>query len=271
MAGLAIAEPAATYDGDPQLEDGFTRIANELIEAVMRQPWPGGHLRIVLALIRFTYGYNKKADTISYGQVAKATGLHRTHVIKAMGELVEARVIVKGAGGRCRPVVWSVNKHYLEWLPTSSTATTSSTCADSTATTSTSSTRATTTSSTQTTHQRQKDRKTEIGADAPPSPKLPRKSKTSAPPLHPALVAYQEEAHLHVTIAWRPQVIEAVGDDTENIAFWRQVVHGYMGTYANRANVKAMLEFYQRRQVPGTSGPSVKPARTTQGPGYMLS
>jgi len=156
----SISEPGAPYSGDPQIEDGYTRIANELLEAVVHLALPGGHLRIMFALIRRTYGFNKKADMISYGQLAMATGLHRSHVIRALAELVAAKIVTKGTAGVCRPVAWGINKHYLEWQPTSSTDATSSTQANSTDATRTSSTEATRTSSTQATHKRHKDRKT---------------------------------------------------------------------------------------------------------------
>lgn len=173
-----------SYKGDPQIEDGYTRIANELMEAVMRLPLPGGHIRMILALIRRTYGFNKKADRISYSQLATATGLHRTHVIRIMNELVEANIVIRGEGRPCQAVTWAVNKHYLQWKVSSSSEATSSTQANSTQATSstqanstqatrTSSTQATRTSSTQATHKRHKDNKDKDGADAPPSPKPP--------------------------------------------------------------------------------------------------
>lgn len=43
-----------------QLEDGFTRVANELLDAVMASGLSETEMCIVLAVWRKTYGFNKK-------------------------------------------------------------------------------------------------------------------------------------------------------------------------------------------------------------------
>lgn len=80
----------------PQLEDGYTRIANELFEAVTNAqtcPVTLRQMRVVLAVIRKTYGFNKKADRISDGQIAADTGLSRQNVNKAKRELIAMNVL----------------------------------------------------------------------------------------------------------------------------------------------------------------------------------
>ena len=59
----------------PQLEDGYVRIANELLEAIIRAPLSKRELMIVLAVVRKTYGYGKKTDDISLSQLAQMTGV----------------------------------------------------------------------------------------------------------------------------------------------------------------------------------------------------
>jgi hypothetical protein len=58
---------------------------------------------------------------------------------------------------------------------------------------------------------------------------------------HPAIKAYRAEAHLHVPITWRDEVI-AVVDDAER---WRLLVHEWIGYGWNKANIKGLLEAYQ--------------------------
>ncbi len=47
-------------NGSPQLEDGYTRIANELLEAIASAPMTLGQIRICLFLVRNTYGFGGK-------------------------------------------------------------------------------------------------------------------------------------------------------------------------------------------------------------------
>lgn len=49
----------------PQTEDGYIRIANELLDAILMFPFSKRQLKVVLALIRKIYGFNKKADDLA--------------------------------------------------------------------------------------------------------------------------------------------------------------------------------------------------------------
>ncbi|WP_084288457.1 replication protein [Desulfovermiculus halophilus] len=55
----------------PQCENGYTRLANELLEALARTRLAGQEYQAVLAIVRKTYGFGKKSDKISYGQLSK--------------------------------------------------------------------------------------------------------------------------------------------------------------------------------------------------------
>jgi len=103
--------------GNPQLEDGFTRIANELYEAILAAPLTAAELKVMLAIMRLTYGYNRKSDAISYSQIASMTGLQRRTVIRCMQRLKEANVLVHQSRGpgRGHSGVWGIQKHYGQW------------------------------------------------------------------------------------------------------------------------------------------------------------
>tara|TARA_B110000196_G_scaffold314021_1_gene321613 strand:- start:38 stop:1054 length:1017 start_codon:yes stop_codon:yes gene_type:complete len=53
------------------LNNGYTRIANELIEQLCRVDLSGRQFRVVNAIIRKTYGYQKKRDWITASQIAE--------------------------------------------------------------------------------------------------------------------------------------------------------------------------------------------------------
>lgn len=99
----------------PQTEDGYTKFANELLEAMVKTRIPGQELRIVLFIARKTYGYGRKQDQISYGQIAKATDIPRTRVIQHIKSLVSKMVLGSLNNGTRQPVTLWINKDYEKW------------------------------------------------------------------------------------------------------------------------------------------------------------
>ncbi|EKM0880265.1 replication protein [Escherichia coli] len=70
------------------LDDGYTRFANELLEAIASADLTARQLKVMLAYVRKTYGFNKKTDRIADEQIAQLTGLSRQNVNKAKKELI---------------------------------------------------------------------------------------------------------------------------------------------------------------------------------------
>ena len=99
----------------PQLEEGHTQISNELLEAITAHPFKQSTLRVLLALIRKTYGFNKKEDDLSASQLGALLGdMKRQHITTALNELAGMRVIHKRPG-KYGSIV-GVNKDYSQWL-----------------------------------------------------------------------------------------------------------------------------------------------------------
>jgi phage replication O-like protein O len=101
----------------PQLEDGYTRIANELFDAIIRTRLPGQELRIMLAIIRMTYGFGKKQDQISYGQLSKITKIPRRKVIEHVKNLVSKKALGSAHHGTRQPLTFWINKDFEQWEP----------------------------------------------------------------------------------------------------------------------------------------------------------
>jgi len=80
---------------NPQTENGFTKIANEVLEQLVNTPLLGAEFQVLLFIIRKTYGYNKKQDRISFTQFEKATGISRQTINKTIKNLVTKGMIVK--------------------------------------------------------------------------------------------------------------------------------------------------------------------------------
>ncbi|RKY58914.1 MAG: hypothetical protein DRP95_05520 [Candidatus Latescibacterota bacterium] len=98
-------------EDNPQLEDGYTRVANELLEAIIAFPFTNRQLKMVLALIRLTYGYNQKVARVSKSYLARITGLHLPHVGQTLRELERMNVLITRDGKM------GINKRYGTWVP----------------------------------------------------------------------------------------------------------------------------------------------------------
>lgn len=97
----------------PQLEKGHTRIANELLEAIIAYPFNATELKIILVIIRKTYGWKKKTSQISYGLLAKLTGIDKRYIRRSLNKLIQDKVILKETSKKSN--ILGLNKHYLNW------------------------------------------------------------------------------------------------------------------------------------------------------------
>ena len=80
---------------NPQKENGFTPIANEILEQLVRVSLLGSEYQVLFFIIRKTYGYHKKRDTISLTQFESGTGLSRPTVVKTLKNLMTRNMVVK--------------------------------------------------------------------------------------------------------------------------------------------------------------------------------
>ncbi len=105
---------------NPQVEDGYTKIANELLEALIRLMPGNTESRIMLAVIRKTYGWCKKEDCISINQLADMTCKSRRMAIYAVQNLEAKKMLNvrrnKGRGHINEINKISLNKNYSEWV-----------------------------------------------------------------------------------------------------------------------------------------------------------
>lgn len=84
--------------GSPQLEDGFIRIANELLEAILAFGFTYREVLVLLTIIRKTYGFGKKTDDISASQIGDMCKIARPHVTSTLNALAQRNVISKRIG-----------------------------------------------------------------------------------------------------------------------------------------------------------------------------
>ena len=109
----------------PQKENGYTAIANEIMEALARIRINGEARQMLDVIIRKTYGFNKKQDRISTSQFVEATGLPNYAIHKAryklfkMGliEVLPKKVTGITQKGNSQILTYSFQKDYTKWQP----------------------------------------------------------------------------------------------------------------------------------------------------------
>lgn len=91
------------------LDDGYTRLATMLLEEYAGANLNRRHYKVLLAVLRLTYGWNKKSDRMTDQQISDICKLPRQKVNEAKNELISMKIIVR-EGNRIGP-----NKNVSEW------------------------------------------------------------------------------------------------------------------------------------------------------------
>jgi phage replication O-like protein O len=94
---------------NPQLEDGYVRLARELLAALARTRIPGEPRQALDAIMLKTYGWQKTEDAISLSQLQALTKLERKYLCRALRFLEEHNFIIRKKGPITR---YAVNKIY---------------------------------------------------------------------------------------------------------------------------------------------------------------
>lgn len=93
-------------------DEGYTRIANKLLEAICRVEITARQMRVFLAIVRKTYGYQKKNDRLAAEQIISVMEYsgNATHIHADIRTLKERKLIVED-GKRIGP-----NSIISEWI-----------------------------------------------------------------------------------------------------------------------------------------------------------
>lgn len=95
---------------NPQIENGSTSVANELLEAVCRTSLSPHESRVFWAIVRKTYGWHKKVEKIRAMQLPLITNMEKPHISRTLKKLI-ARSIVTRTGNKL-----SIQKDYTLWI-----------------------------------------------------------------------------------------------------------------------------------------------------------
>ncbi len=121
----------------PQAENGYTKISNEIMEQLSMIRIPGEARQVLDTILRKTYGWSKKSDSISLSQFMEMTGLSKVAICKGIKKLIEMNLITKKGNakslftkkGKDVATTYSFQKDYEQWqtLPKKGTTITNNT------------------------------------------------------------------------------------------------------------------------------------------------
>jgi len=101
---------------NPQVENGHTRIADPVLEALMKAKLTGTQWDLVMAVIRKTWGWGKKQDHISLRQFQRLTGRHRNLIARELTALQKRNLIQQTRKPTIdRAAKWRFNKNWETW------------------------------------------------------------------------------------------------------------------------------------------------------------
>ncbi len=109
---------------NPQLENGYIRISTEIWEALTKIRIPGEAMNVFMAIIRKTYGWNKKEDRIALSQLSEMSGLKKPNVLRAIHKLESMNLISVIKKDNDYIPNYCFNKNYEKWKPLSKKITT---------------------------------------------------------------------------------------------------------------------------------------------------
>jgi phage replication O-like protein O len=100
--------------GNPQLEKGYTRIANELLQVLCFSKFSSAELRIILLLIRQTYGWRRKKTFLTANQISHACLISLRHTKRVVSKLIKENVLIREKDEKGNFLI-GLNKRYLQW------------------------------------------------------------------------------------------------------------------------------------------------------------
>jgi len=96
---------------DVQIENGYTKIANELLEAIFSTDFSEPQQRILSFIIRYSYGCNKHSISLKHWNELAAAGIPSSKVRQYINILKEARVLFVDDD----IITFMINKDYDQW------------------------------------------------------------------------------------------------------------------------------------------------------------
>lgn len=101
---------------NPQKENGYTPISNELLDAIISFGFVATHYKIVFCCLRYSYGFSRKEAELSESFLSKATKISKRYISQELNNLISMKVItVTKESTYSSSRIICINKNYEEW------------------------------------------------------------------------------------------------------------------------------------------------------------
>jgi hypothetical protein len=97
------------------------------------------------------------------------------------------------------------------------------------------------------------DSSTKKKGTASASRRAARQDANAVTSRHPAIRIFRSNAHRYPSKSWFRDVAETVGEGPDDVVFWGRVVKAWVGSGYNPMNVRGMLDWYRRGEIPAAS------------------
>jgi phage replication O-like protein O len=97
-----------------QTENGYTKIANELLEQMALTKFSPIQYRIIFVIWRYTYGFNRKEHEMSLNFLHEATNYDKRQLQRELTKLEERKIITQTVESGSSRVI-GFNKNHDEW------------------------------------------------------------------------------------------------------------------------------------------------------------
>lgn len=100
-----------------QPNNNWAKVHNSILELLASTNFTARELRCLLYLLRMTYGERCKEQAISLNEWTTGTNMRRPHIVSTLQSLVSRNVIIKTETGVRSAPIWSFNKYFEQWQP----------------------------------------------------------------------------------------------------------------------------------------------------------
>lgn len=96
------------------MNEGYTAIPNDIMEALAHIRISGEARQVLDVILRKTFGWNKESDWIALPQFAKATGMKKVAICKAISKLKSMKLIITKKDNADN-ITYCINTSYDKW------------------------------------------------------------------------------------------------------------------------------------------------------------
>lgn len=102
---------------NPQLENGYTSVANEIYDNLCKISLNGTELKVIICIFRYTFGFHRKTHKLSASFIAKWINCDSRSVKRALKTLQEKKIIICiNSDQRGVTSELMFNKDYEQWI-----------------------------------------------------------------------------------------------------------------------------------------------------------